>query len=236
MIDLSSWPEGSRLILRKERPHPGAQLTSPTWAAPDHRVPHRHPPRRDPGRRPGWSCGTVSTPGSKTGSARARPAGCGPSLPGLGGKPGLAGGRARPPSIWSAGPSRSASPTPRTRPLRDRHLPLPGPARRRPDHPLRPPHLPPHRPHLAVGHPHRRRLPPPPRRIHLTSPARHASPSHPLAPARSPSAQTPYPGRHGGPPRPRQHGPWPRRRPPGREQDQIRRRAGHSRSRVKEAG
>jgi hypothetical protein len=26
MIDLSGWPEGSRLILRKERPHPGAQL------------------------------------------------------------------------------------------------------------------------------------------------------------------------------------------------------------------
>ena len=27
MIDLSNWPQGSRLILRKERPHPGAQLT-----------------------------------------------------------------------------------------------------------------------------------------------------------------------------------------------------------------
>jgi len=27
MIDLSSWPAGSRLILRKEHPHPGAQLT-----------------------------------------------------------------------------------------------------------------------------------------------------------------------------------------------------------------
>lgn len=27
MIDLSSWPQGSRLILRKERPHPGAQLS-----------------------------------------------------------------------------------------------------------------------------------------------------------------------------------------------------------------
>jgi DDE family transposase len=27
MIGLGSWPEGSRLILRKERPHPGAQLT-----------------------------------------------------------------------------------------------------------------------------------------------------------------------------------------------------------------
>ena len=25
-IDLSSWPEGTRLIVRKERPHPGAQL------------------------------------------------------------------------------------------------------------------------------------------------------------------------------------------------------------------
>jgi hypothetical protein len=27
LIDLTAWPEGSRLILRKERPHPGAQLT-----------------------------------------------------------------------------------------------------------------------------------------------------------------------------------------------------------------
>lgn len=27
MIDLTGWPAGSRLILRKERPHPGAQLT-----------------------------------------------------------------------------------------------------------------------------------------------------------------------------------------------------------------
>ena len=27
LVDLSNWPEGSRLILRKERPHPGAQLT-----------------------------------------------------------------------------------------------------------------------------------------------------------------------------------------------------------------
>lgn len=27
LIDLSGWPEGSRLIVRRERPHPGAQLT-----------------------------------------------------------------------------------------------------------------------------------------------------------------------------------------------------------------
>jgi hypothetical protein len=27
LLDLSAWPTGSRVILRKERPHPGAQLT-----------------------------------------------------------------------------------------------------------------------------------------------------------------------------------------------------------------
>ena len=27
MVDLSSWPEGTRLIVRRERPHPGAQLS-----------------------------------------------------------------------------------------------------------------------------------------------------------------------------------------------------------------
>lgn len=26
LVNLSSWPPGTRLILRKERPHPGAQL------------------------------------------------------------------------------------------------------------------------------------------------------------------------------------------------------------------
>ena len=26
MLDLSSWPKGMRVIVRKERPHPGAQL------------------------------------------------------------------------------------------------------------------------------------------------------------------------------------------------------------------
>ncbi|MHB8695926.1 MAG: IS1380 family transposase, partial [Solirubrobacteraceae bacterium] len=27
MVDLSAWPDGSRLIVRPERPHPGAQLS-----------------------------------------------------------------------------------------------------------------------------------------------------------------------------------------------------------------
>ncbi len=26
MLDLPGWPQGMRLIVRKERPHPGAQL------------------------------------------------------------------------------------------------------------------------------------------------------------------------------------------------------------------
>jgi Transposase DDE domain group 1 len=26
LVDLSAWPAGTRLILRRERPHPGAQL------------------------------------------------------------------------------------------------------------------------------------------------------------------------------------------------------------------
>ena len=30
LLDLSSWPAGSRVIVRRERPHPGAQLRSPT--------------------------------------------------------------------------------------------------------------------------------------------------------------------------------------------------------------
>lgn len=27
LVDISTWPEGSRLICRRERPHPGAQLS-----------------------------------------------------------------------------------------------------------------------------------------------------------------------------------------------------------------
>lgn len=54
MIDLGDWPEGVRLILRKERPHPGAQLTFTD--ADGHRVtafitdtPYRVVPGQGPG-------------------------------------------------------------------------------------------------------------------------------------------------------------------------------------------
>jgi hypothetical protein len=44
LFDLSSWPPGMRLIVRKERPHPGAQprITDCTW-------PPLHPS-------PNWRC------------------------------------------------------------------------------------------------------------------------------------------------------------------------------------
>ena len=77
LVDLSGWPAGSRLILRKERPHPGAQLTFTDVDG--HRITAvltNTPPVSCPGRPPAWSCATASTPGSRTGSAKPRPPGC----------------------------------------------------------------------------------------------------------------------------------------------------------------
>ena len=52
LLNLTSWPAGMRVIIRKERPHPGAQLTDHRpRRQPDHRLRHQHHPR--PARRPG---------------------------------------------------------------------------------------------------------------------------------------------------------------------------------------
>ncbi len=57
LIDLTGWPTGSRLILRKERPHPGAQLTfTDVDGHADHRDPHQHP-GTGPGIVPGQAAG-----------------------------------------------------------------------------------------------------------------------------------------------------------------------------------
>jgi hypothetical protein len=42
MLNLAAWPAGSRVILRAERPHPGAQLTFTRRRDAHHRVHHRH--------------------------------------------------------------------------------------------------------------------------------------------------------------------------------------------------
>src|SRR3954453_7614801 len=95
MIDLASWPEGSRLILRKERPHPGAQ---PTFTDVDgHRITAiltNTPPGIVPG--PGRRAGAASPParpgrGPHPGSEGHRAAQ--PPLPRVQREPGLAPGR-----------------------------------------------------------------------------------------------------------------------------------------------
>jgi hypothetical protein len=47
LVNLAAWPQGTRLIVRRERPHPGAQLAVRHHRRlPPHRVHHRHPRRR----------------------------------------------------------------------------------------------------------------------------------------------------------------------------------------------
>ena len=84
VVDLCGWPQGTRLICRKERPHPGAQLrfTDSTATATN-----ASSPTSGHARWPSSSCATASTPASRTASRR-------------------------PPSSASGGfPSRSSSPT-----------------------------------------------------------------------------------------------------------------------------
>lgn len=74
LVDLSAWPAGTRLILRKERPHPGAQLRFTD--ADGMRVTAfitDHHPVSSPASSPDSSCGIVSTLGWRTASASSRP-------------------------------------------------------------------------------------------------------------------------------------------------------------------
>ena len=51
MVDLSSWPRGMRVIVRKERPTPALSCASPTWTATASPAYHQH--QRRAARRPG---------------------------------------------------------------------------------------------------------------------------------------------------------------------------------------
>jgi hypothetical protein len=169
LVNLSTWPAGTRLILRKERPHPGAQLrftdadglrvtafitdtaagvvpgTSrrPGATAPPAR-PRRRPHPRTQSHRPAQSA--VSFLRRQRRLAGHRP------------------GRRRSGHLDPA--PRIQRPS-RTRPRRDRHIPLPGTTRRRPHHPRRPPNPVTHRRHLALGRDHRDRLADHPHRLRL---------------------------------------------------------------------
>src|SRR4051794_12582625 len=71
---------------------------------------------------------------------------------------------------------------PRTRPLRDRHIPLPRPARRSPTYTRRTPGPPQDRQDLALGGPDRRGLPPTTSRVHLTTSGSRRRPRNPGEP------------------------------------------------------
>lgn len=72
-VDLSAWPEGTRLIVRRERPHPGAQFQ--VFDAEGYRTPPSSPTRKEPTSR-SWSCATAAAPRSRTRSAAARTPAC----------------------------------------------------------------------------------------------------------------------------------------------------------------
>ena len=76
LVDLSKWPAGTRLILRKERPHPGAQLRFTD--ADGHRVTGfltDTPNGVIAGQLAAWSCAIANTPAWRTASAKPRPPG-----------------------------------------------------------------------------------------------------------------------------------------------------------------
>lgn len=69
LLDLSAWPEGSRLIVRRECPHPAAQFQ----IFDEHG--YRHTcflTDRDDRTSSRWSCVTAAAPASRTRSGRAR--------------------------------------------------------------------------------------------------------------------------------------------------------------------
>ena len=77
LLDLASWPAGMRVIIRKERPHPGAQLritdidgtgSPPSPPTPDQAAPA--PSCRT------WNCATAGGPAARTGSASPKTPAC----------------------------------------------------------------------------------------------------------------------------------------------------------------
>ena len=147
LVDLSAWPAGTRLILRKERPHPGAQLritdhdgmrvtglltNTTSGQLADLELRHRRDARVEDRIR-----------------GRQRHRACQPALPRHGAEPDLAGHRRT-----GRGPARldrPARPASLSRQLRTQTAAAADPGRGRADRAHRPPPHPPHRPSLALG-------------------------------------------------------------------------------------
>ncbi|GLP82447.1 hypothetical protein TUM20984_38670 [Mycobacterium antarcticum] len=138
LVTLSNWPPGTRLILRKERPHPGAQLrfTDADGMRVTAFITDTRRCRARPSRRPG----TAAPPARPRRGPHPRTQGhrtAQPAVPLLLGQRRLAGnhpGRSRPGHL---DPTHRIQNPPRPGPRRDHHVPLPGPACGRPHHPRR---------------------------------------------------------------------------------------------------
>ena len=107
LLDLDGWPAGMRVIVRKERPHPGAQLRFTDVDG------HRFtpsPPTRAKASSPTSNCGTAGGRGARTGSAARRTPGCG-TCSSRASPPTRSGARS---SRWpvSCSPGRRCSPCP----------------------------------------------------------------------------------------------------------------------------
>jgi hypothetical protein len=73
MLDLTGWPKGMRVIVRRERPHPGAQLRFTDIDG------HRFTcfvTGTGTGNSPTWNCATAAAPAAKTASAAPRTPAC----------------------------------------------------------------------------------------------------------------------------------------------------------------
>ena len=172
LVEMSGWPAGTRLILRKERPHPGAQLrftdsdglrvtafitdTAPRCGPRPARRTRTAPPPARPG-------GGPDPPGQGHRAAQ-------PALPPRRRERRMAGNHHGRNRSGGLDQTASASPTNPTWPrLRDRHLPIPGPTRRRPHHPRRPTDPTTDRRHLAMGGRNHPMLAPTPRPLPVTT-------------------------------------------------------------------
>jgi hypothetical protein len=213
-VDLHTWPEGTRVLCRREDAHPGAQLRFSDHDGHRFQVSSPTSPTMT---WPGWSYATANAPGSRTASAVPRPPAW-PTFPSTAGAATLSGWS----SCWPlrtspAGPRVAAGR--RAGRGRAQDVALPAVACGRPDRPPRPPGHPAPATLLALGHrarqgvrpaadpaaallsrQQRRRLVHPPgarRHAHQPPPGPAASPATPAPPrpANQPSPDAAHPTR-----------------------------------------
>ena len=165
MLDLSSWPAGMRVIVRKERPHPGAQLRFTRHRrAPVHRVRHRRQERAARGPRT-----AAPPPGPLRGPDPQRQGHRAAEPPPQGLRPEPAVVRDRLPGLRAAGLDPDARPDRDCPPLGTETAPAAPVLGRRAPGPRRPPAPAPPRRTMALGPPdHHRSHPPASHPVRLT--------------------------------------------------------------------